>query len=130
MVRAADRRRRLKHSAEFKESVIQACTQTGVSMAAVAPANGLNANTQRKWVQESDGKPAAAMAVSPALQPPAPSFIAMPMRAGIRIRALAQRFATALEAAVQAPAVGAAMDEEMQVKACHRRLDACGDHPV
>lgn len=79
VVRAADRRRRRKHSAEFKASVIRACKQPGVSMAAVALANGLNANMLRKWMQESDGTPAAVLASAP--QPPAPGFIALPMPA-------------------------------------------------
>lgn len=81
LVRAADRRQRRKHSAEFKASVIQACKQPGVSMAAVALANGLNANMLRKWVQESEGSPVPALAASPALQAPAQSFIALPMPA-------------------------------------------------
>ena len=48
------RRRRRRHSAEFKASVIQACLQPGVSVAAVALANGLNANMLRKWVIEAE----------------------------------------------------------------------------
>lgn len=47
---APGRRTRRKHSAEFKASVIGACQQPGVSMAAVALANGLNATMLRKWV--------------------------------------------------------------------------------
>ena len=45
-------RQRRRHSPEFRASVIQACLQPGVSMAAVALANGLNANMVRKWVIE------------------------------------------------------------------------------
>lgn len=44
------RRRRRKHSAEFKAEVIAACRKPGVSMAAVALANRLNANLLRRWV--------------------------------------------------------------------------------
>jgi transposase-like protein len=41
--------------------VIQACQQPGVSIAAIALANGLNANMLRKWVIDSEGSnPAAA----------------------------------------------------------------------
>lgn len=54
MVNAPARRTRRRHSAEFRASVIEACRQPGVSMAAVALANGLNANMLRKWVQEAD----------------------------------------------------------------------------
>ena len=48
------RRRRRRHSAEFKASVIQACLQPGVSVASVALANGLNANLLRKWVIDAE----------------------------------------------------------------------------
>lgn len=41
-------RQRRRHSPEFRASVIQACLQPGVSIAAVALANGLNANMMRK----------------------------------------------------------------------------------
>ena len=44
------RRRRRTHSAEFKARVIAACRQPGVSIAAVAMANGVNANLARRWV--------------------------------------------------------------------------------
>ena len=44
------RRRRRTHSAEFKAKVVTACRRPGVSMAAVALANGLNANLVRRWV--------------------------------------------------------------------------------
>ena len=44
------RRRRRTHSAEFKAKVIASCRQTGVSIAAVAMANGVNANLARRWV--------------------------------------------------------------------------------
>lgn len=44
------RRRRRTHSAEFKAKVVSACRQPGVSIAAVALANGLNANLLRRWV--------------------------------------------------------------------------------
>ncbi len=45
------RRTRRRHSAEFKAQVIAACLQPGVSIAAVAQANGLNANFLRTWVK-------------------------------------------------------------------------------
>ena len=44
------RRRRRTHSAEFKARVIAACRGPGVSIAAVAMANGVNANLARRWV--------------------------------------------------------------------------------
>ena len=44
------RRRRRRHSSEFKAAVIQECMHPGVSMAAVALSHSLNANMLRKWV--------------------------------------------------------------------------------
>jgi transposase-like protein len=43
---------RRRHAPEFKAQVIEACLQPGVSVAAVALANGLNANYLRRWVKE------------------------------------------------------------------------------
>ncbi|WP_295919385.1 transposase [uncultured Xanthomonas sp.] len=42
-----------RHSAEFKARVIELARQPGVSTAAVALANGLNANMLRRWVREA-----------------------------------------------------------------------------
>ena len=44
-------RRNRRHAPEFKARVIAACLQPGVSIAAVALANGLNANFLRSWVK-------------------------------------------------------------------------------
>ena len=44
-------RTRRRHSAEFKARVVSACLQPGVSIAAVALANQLNANLVRCWVK-------------------------------------------------------------------------------
>lgn len=50
--------------------MVAACRKPGVSMAAVALANGLNANLLRRWVvtdeQVQPGKPIAAAIASPA----------------------------------------------------------------
>jgi transposase len=46
-------RRRGRYSDEFKRQVIAACREPGISTAAVALANGLNANLARRWVAES-----------------------------------------------------------------------------
>lgn len=48
------RRRRRRHSPEFRAAVIEACRQPGVSVSAVALANGLNANMLRKWVNDAE----------------------------------------------------------------------------
>ena len=50
VVGAAPRRSR-RHAPEFKARVIAACLEPGVSIAAVALANGLNANFLRTWVK-------------------------------------------------------------------------------
>ena len=44
-------RRNRRHAPEFKARVIAACLQPGVSIAAVALTNGLNANFLRSWVK-------------------------------------------------------------------------------
>lgn len=49
-----NRRRRRRYSLEFRAAVIEACRRPGVSVAAVALANGLNANMLRRWVRESE----------------------------------------------------------------------------
>ena len=51
------RRRRRTHSAEFKAKVVSACRRPGVSIAAVALANGLNANLLRRWVVTEEQTP-------------------------------------------------------------------------
>jgi transposase-like protein len=54
VVATSQRRRRRRHSPEFRTRVIEACRQPGVSIASVALANGLNANLLRKWVVEAE----------------------------------------------------------------------------
>jgi transposase len=46
-------RRRRRHSDDFKSEVVAACRRPGVSIAAVALANGLNANLVRRWMVEA-----------------------------------------------------------------------------
>lgn len=48
------RRRRRRHSAEFKAAAIQECLRPGVSIAAVALAHSLNANILRKWLIDAE----------------------------------------------------------------------------
>ena len=64
------RRTRRRHAPEFRERVVQACRQPGVSIAAVALANGLNANMVRKWVIDAEARPAVVPAAG--LGEPAP----------------------------------------------------------
>ncbi|OGB22729.1 MAG: hypothetical protein A3I66_17865 [Burkholderiales bacterium RIFCSPLOWO2_02_FULL_57_36] len=46
-------RRRGRYSDKFKHEVVTACLEPGVSTAAIALANGLNANMVRRWMVES-----------------------------------------------------------------------------
>ncbi len=48
LVKAAVRRTRRRHDPEFKRQVIEACQEPGVSVAAIALANGQNTNMLRK----------------------------------------------------------------------------------
>src|SRR5512147_602717 len=43
-------RRKRVHSEEFKNGLVRACSEPGVSVAGVALANGVNANLVRKWM--------------------------------------------------------------------------------
>jgi len=47
-----DRRRRRRHTDEFKANVVTACSRPGVSIASVALANGINANLLRRWIEQ------------------------------------------------------------------------------
>ena len=47
---------RRKHSAQFVAEVLQACRQSGASVAAVALRNGLNANLVHRW-RRLEGRP-------------------------------------------------------------------------
>ena len=51
LITAPAYRPRRRHSAEFKAQAIAACLQPGVSIAAIALANQLNANYLRRWVK-------------------------------------------------------------------------------
>jgi transposase len=57
----AGRRRRRVHSAEFKAQVVAACSAPGVSSAAVAMANGVNANLARRWVVDAERRSGGAL---------------------------------------------------------------------
>jgi transposase len=54
------RRRRRTHSSEFKAQVVAACSHPGISIAAVAMINGINANLARRWVMEAERGPSGA----------------------------------------------------------------------
>jgi transposase len=59
------KRRRRRHSAQFKAQAIEACAVPGASVAAVALEYGLNANLLRRWLKHSaPGKTGAVAAVA------------------------------------------------------------------
>lgn len=71
-------RHRVRHSDEFKRQVVAACHAPGVSKAAIALANGLNANMLRRWVVESSRGSNGQLATITKPLPPAqakPDFI-------------------------------------------------------
>ena len=89
------RRRRRIHSNEFKAQLVAACRPAGVSIAAVALANGIGVNRARRWVvaaERRSGSQLAALASSVvpaaflplALPPaaPAPADIRIELRRG------------------------------------------------
>ena len=51
------RRSRRTHSEAFKQSVVSACREPGVSVAGLALANGLNANQVHRWMRERGIEP-------------------------------------------------------------------------
>lgn len=82
LIQPPARRSRRRHTPEFRASVVQACQQPGVSMAAVALANGLNANMLRKWVAETEADPrGAAPAGRKLCVDPSPAFVPLALAA-------------------------------------------------
>ena len=62
-------RRRGRYSDEFKRRVVTTCLEPGVSTAAVALTNGLNANLLRRWVVEATRRSGARRSKTTALAP-------------------------------------------------------------
>lgn len=98
------RRRRRRHSAEFKASVIEECLRPGVSIAAVALVHGLNANMLRKWVIDGEHRLTAPASVAPeesAVPPkPPPTFVPLALPAPVvegEIRVELQRSGTTVK---------------------------------
>jgi transposase len=108
------RRRRRLHSDEFKADAVAACTQPGVSMAAVALSRGVNANLLRRWVREAELRSTqkapmieARPEVTPAPQAPAP-FIPLQLPAPVAkdIRVELRRGPTTISVSWPAEAAG------------------------
>ena len=62
-------RRRGRYSDDFKRQVVTTCLEPGVSTAAVALANGLNANLLRRWVVEATQRSGPLRSKTTALAP-------------------------------------------------------------
>lgn len=73
-------KRRRRHSPEFKQQVVQACLQPGVSVAAIALHHGLNANLLRRWVAAHEVREVAAPGHEPMLRPAA-QFVPLALQA-------------------------------------------------
>lgn len=71
-------KRRRRHSAEFKQKVVQACLQPGVSIAAIALHHRLNANLLRRWVAAHEARDVATPVHEPMIRPSA-EFVALPL---------------------------------------------------
>lgn len=98
------RRRRRRHTAEFKAAVIEECLKPGVSIAAVALAHSLNANMLRKWVIDAEHKiiapPVSAPAEPELSSMPPPTFIPLALPAATvdgEIRIELQRAGTVIK---------------------------------
>jgi transposase-like protein len=74
------RRRRRRHSAEFKAEAVAACRKPGTSIAAAALERSINANLLRRWVIEAERADVSAL-VAPKPGPviAKESFVALPM---------------------------------------------------
>jgi len=76
---AKSSRRRRKHSDDFKAQAVAACRHAGVSIAAIALANGVNANLLRRWILDADQLPTERRVQTIAGAPVAASFIPVPL---------------------------------------------------
>jgi transposase len=72
-------KRRRRHSPEFKQKVVQACLQPGVSIAAIALHYRLNANLLRRWAAAHEVRGVAAPVHEPMIRPSA-EFVALPLQ--------------------------------------------------
>jgi transposase len=75
------RRRRRRHSDEFKAEAIAACSKPGVSIAAVALARSINANLLRRWVLAAERTEGGSLVAAQPATPPNESFVPLPVPA-------------------------------------------------
>ena len=75
-------RRRRHHPEEFKQAVIEACCESGASVAGIALANGVNANQVRRWMRERGIEPPTRRVLTPVIETApgmAPEFVQLPL---------------------------------------------------
>ena|SRR5437867_7720417 len=77
---------RRRHGAELKAKVLAECDEPGASVAAVAQANGLNANLVHKW-RRGRGQRVHAIEATPAGDKVAAAFVALELPAQLSQRA-------------------------------------------
>lgn len=68
-----------RHSEEFRARVIEMALQPNTSVAAVALANGLNANMLRQWVRDFEADAKAAGTAVPPRDAAVSTFVQLPM---------------------------------------------------
>ena len=71
------RRPRRQYSSEFRSDLIKAASQPGVSVAAVALANGMNANLLRRWIKMAQSRENLVTAMAASL--PVEGFVPLSM---------------------------------------------------
>jgi transposase-like protein len=71
------RRRRRQYSSEFRADLIKAASQPGLSVAAVALANGMNANLLRRWIKMAQSRENLVTAMAASL--PVEGFVPLSM---------------------------------------------------
>ncbi|MDM0084575.1 transposase [Variovorax sp. J31P179] len=96
-----------RHSDEFRARVIELARQPNTSVAAVALANGLNANMLRRWMRESEaaGEGGAQLrdVARPAFVPlpmPAQPSLPMPEQTAVRVEVEIHRNGTTVRASL------------------------------
>jgi transposase len=79
MDQGSGRRRRRRHSAEFKAEAVAACRKPGVSIAAAALARSINANLLRRWVLEAERAEAGSLIATTPAAAADERFVPLPM---------------------------------------------------
>ena len=138
-VAAAAGRSWRRHSAEFKARVIELARQPGTSVAAVALANGLNANMLRRWVHEAAAGGGASKVAATCVAPALASFVQLPMCASEPHAVLESKPAPAsappparitVEIHRGSTTVHAKLPMDNRVSACRRELEQLRGYDV